>query len=340
LFSRAIGIPTRGFRFCAALASPGLLQVLDAVDAFLDRIGSVDFLPLFAAILCHLVKMACTSRAWRNVLAAAYPDSQVPWRSIYGAYLAGVGVNAIIPARAGDAVRIVLAHRAIAGSTYTTIVSSTLALTVFDFAAASSLMLWAIFSGELPGLDVLATLESFDFAWLLSRPLAFELLVAAILILLAALAYWIRGHVEDFGAHVGQAFQVFRPPTRYLTRVAPWQACDWTLRLATIWFLLDAFDIAQSLRNTALVQVATSSATLVPITPGGVGTEQALLLYVLDGTAAASVLLAFSVGAKITLTATNVVAGFTSIALTLRTVRFKQVLGRAKAADEATESPM
>ena len=37
-------------------------------------------------------------------------------------------------------------------------------------------------------------------------------------------------------------------------------------------------------------------------------------------------LLAFSVGAKITLTLTNVVAGFTAIALTLRTVRFKKAL--------------
>lgn len=317
-----------------------MLQVLDAVDAFLDRLGSVDFLPLGLAILCHLLKMACTSRAWRNVLAAAYPDTGVPWRSIYAAYLAGVGVNAIVPARAGDAVRIVMAHRAIEGSTYTTVISSTLALTVFDFVAASSLMLWAITSGELPGLDVLATLESFDFAWLLSRPAAFELLVGAILILVVALAYWIHDHVEDFGAHVGQAFRVFQPPTRYLARVAPWQACDWALRLATIWFLLDAFDIPQSLQNAALVQVAQSSATLVPITPGGVGTEQALLLYVLNGTVAASVLLAFSVGAKITLTTTNVVAGFTAIALTLRTVRIRDVLRRAKKAKEAADSPM
>ena len=89
------------------------VRILDGVDAFLDQLGSVSFLPLALAICCHLLKMACTSRAWRNVLAAAYPEDRVPWISIYGAYLAGVGINAIIPARAGDAVRIVLAHRAI-----------------------------------------------------------------------------------------------------------------------------------------------------------------------------------------------------------------------------------
>jgi uncharacterized membrane protein YbhN (UPF0104 family) len=108
--------------------------------------------------------------------------------------------------------------------------------------------------------------------------------------------------------------------------VATWQAADWALRLVTIWFLLDAFDIPQTLENTGLVQVSTSVATLFPITPAGVGTEQAFLLYVLNGVASASVLLAFSVGAKLTITLTNVVAGFTAIALTLRTVRFKKAL--------------
>jgi uncharacterized protein (TIRG00374 family) len=309
-----------------------LIRVLDATDAFLDRLGSVDFLPLSLAVLCHLVKMACTSMAWRNVLAAAYPDRRVRWRPIYGAYVAGVGVNAIIPARAGDAVRIVLAHRAVEGSTYTTVVSSTLALTLFDMVAASLLFAWAISTGALPGLDVLATLESFDFAWLLSRPLAFELLVSGLLILAAVFGFWIRTHVANFWGRVAQAFSVFRPPTRYVTRVAVWQGADWALRLATIWFMLDAFDIPQSLENVALVQVSQSSAALVPITPGGVGTEQAFLLYVLSGAAPASVLLAFSVGAKLTITATNVVVGFTSIALTLRTLRYSRALERSRAA--------
>ena len=304
-----------------------LVRVLDGVDAFLDQIGSVSFLPLALAIGCHLLKMACTSRAWRNVLAAAYPEDRVPWISIYGAYLAGVGINAIIPARAGDAVRIVLAHRAIPGSTYTTVVSSTLVLSLFDMFAASSLLVWALTTGELPGLDVLPRLRSFDFAWLFGRPLLFELTVAGVLVALGVIGFWIAGHVSDFRERVAQAFRILSPPTRYLRRVAVWQAADWGLRLMTIWFLLAAFHIPQTLENAALTQVSTSVATLLPITPAGVGTEQAFLLYALSGVASASVLLAFSVGAKLTLTITNVVAGFTAIVLTLRTVRFRKALG-------------
>jgi uncharacterized protein (TIRG00374 family) len=303
-----------------------LVRILDGVDAFLDQIGSVDFLPLALAICCHLLKMACTSRAWRNVLAAANPEERVRWISIYGAYLAGVGINAIIPARAGDAVRIVLVRRAIPGSTYTTVVSSTLVLSFFDMFAASLFLAWAVSLGELPGIDVLARLDSFDFAWLFSRPLLFDLSIATTLVLVGIAAFWIAAHVADFRERVAQAFRVMSPPTRYLGRVVPWQVADWTLRIATVWFLLDAFDIPQTLRNAGLVQVSSSVATLFPITPAGIGTEQAFLLYVLSGVASASVLLAFSVGAKLTLTLTNVVAGFTAIALTLRTVRYRRAL--------------
>lgn len=303
-----------------------LVRIIDGADAFLDQLGSVDLLPLALAMGCHLLKMACTSRAWRNVLAAAYPDSRVPWLSIYGAYLAGVGINAIVPARGGDAVRIVLAHRAIPGSTYTTVVSSTLVLSFFDMAAASVFLVWAASIGALPAVDVLARLESFDFAWILARPLLLDLALAGTIVAIALVGVWIAGHVADFRERFAQAFRVFSPPIRYVSSVVPWQAADWTLRLVTIWFLLDAFNIPQTLENASLVQMSQSVATLFPITPAGVGTEQAFLLYVLNGVASAAVLLAFSVGAKLTITVTNLVAGFTAIALTLRTLRYKRAL--------------
>ncbi|HVR12751.1 MAG TPA: lysylphosphatidylglycerol synthase transmembrane domain-containing protein [Gaiellaceae bacterium] len=303
------------------------VRILDGVNAFFDQLGSVSFGPLAIAICCHLLKMACTSRAWRNVLAAAYPKERVPWISIYGAYLAGVGINAIIPARAGDAVRIVLAHRAIRNSTYTTVVSSTLVLSLFDMFAASFFLAWAISIGGLPGIDVLASLKSFDFAWIFAHPLLFDLSVASVIVVVGVVGIWVAGHVANFRERVAQAFRVMSPPTRYLRSVAAWQAADWSLRLVTIWFLLAAFHIPQTLRNAGLVQVSQSVATLFPITPAGVGTEQAFLLYVLSGVASAAVLLAFSVGAKLTLTVTNVVAGFTAIFLILRTVRFNEALG-------------
>jgi uncharacterized membrane protein YbhN (UPF0104 family) len=299
-----------------------VVRVLDGIDAFLDQLTAVDVLPAFFAVLCQLARLTCTSQAWRNILVAAYPEHVVPRISILGAYFAGIGVNAIIPVRAGDAVRVVLAHRAIPGSSYTTVISSTLVLSIFDIAAASTLLIWAAVTlDELPGIGELPRLRSFEFAWLLERPLAAELLLAVILIALVLLAIWIHGHVIDFWDRVKQAFAVVRNPPAYLGSVAIWQAGDWGLRLVTVWFMLDAFDIPQSLENVLLVQVSSSLATLLPLTPGGLGTEQAFLLYVFQGAVPGSQLLAFSVGMRLLLLSTNIVAGFTAIALTLRTIK-------------------
>lgn len=314
-----------------------MARVLDGIDAFFDQLAAVDPLPAALAILAHLAKLTCTSMAWRNILAAAYPDREVRRVPILGAYLAGVGVNAIVPVRAGDAVRVVLAHRAIAGSTYTTVVSSALVLSIFDMTAASAVLIWAATTQDaLPGLGELPQLPTFDFAWLLDHPLAAELILAALLVIGIVVGIWIHGHVLDFWERVKQAFAVVRRPLLYLRSVAFWQAGDWMFRLVAIWFLLDAFDIPQSVENVLLVQVSASIATLVPLTPAGIGTEQAFLLYVFDGAVASSKLLAFSVGLKLMTVGTNVVAGFTSIGVTLRTLRYSKAL---KPTEDTARSP-
>ena len=323
-------------------AGSAVTRVLDGIDAFLDQLAAVDYLPVFFAVLAQLAKLGCTSMAWRNVLAAAYPDEAVPRRSILARYLAGVGINAIVPMRAGDAVRIVLAHRAIPRSTYTTVVSSTLVLSIFDIArrldasspGRSSRRTSCRASASCPDLP------SFDFGWLLDRPAGRQLILAAILIARR------RPRVLDPRARrqlLGagrQAFAVLRTPPRYLRSVALWQAGDWTFRLVAIWFLLDAFDIPQSLENVLLVQVSASIATLLPLTPAGIGTEQAFLLYVFRGAVPSSQLLAFSVGLKFMTVGTNVVAGFTAIALTLRTLAVPRMAHRGARAPAVADPPM
>ncbi len=303
--------------------------VLDAVAAFWDYLASVRPLPLAIAIGCHVVKTICTSRAWRNVLAAAYPEARVRWFSIWAAYVAGVGVNAIFPARAGDVVRLGMAHRAVKGATYTTLVSSSLVLAIVDAVCAVALFVWALTQGVFPSFGALPSLPSFDFAWFLDHPQVSQVLLVIAVFGLIALAIWIRANVAEFREHVGQAFTVVHSPARWLRTVVAWQLAEWALRLTTIWFMLAAFGIDQSLRNVLLVQVSQSLATLVPVSPGGVGTEQAFLVYTLRGQAPRSALLAFSVGMKLTLTAVNVVLGFTAILLTFRTFRFRKATADA-----------
>lgn len=307
-------------------------RVLDAIEVFFDRLAAVEWAPLGLAIVVHLVKLGCTARAWRNVLAAAYPDERVRYPKIWAAYAAGVGVNAVLPARSGDALRLYLAHRAIPNATYVTLASSLLVMSIFDMAVALSIYAYALTLGVLPGLDALPDLPSFDFAFLLDHPRLSVAVGAALAVVLVLGAFWAHARVQEFRAHLGQGLAVLRDRPRYLRSVAFWQACDWSLRFVTISLFLRAFGIEPSLRNVLLVQVTQSLATLVPVSPGGIGTEQAFIVYVFRGAAPRSALLAFSVGMKLTLLVTNVVVGFTVILLTLRTLRFRRVTEDARAA--------
>jgi uncharacterized membrane protein YbhN (UPF0104 family) len=171
------------------------------------------------------------------------------------------------------------------------------------------------------------------FAWFLRHETVAEVTLLVLVFGVIALGVWIRANVAEFGQRVRQAFTVVRAPARWLRTVVTWQLAEWALRLATIWFMLGAFRIEQSARNVLLVQAAESLATVVPISPGGIGTQQALLVYTLRGSASRSALVAFSVGMKLTLTCVNVIVGFTAILLTLRTLRFRRASDPAAAAD-------
>ena len=67
-----------------------------------------------------------------------------------------------------------------------------------------------------------------------------------------------------------------------------------------------------------------SLAVLFPISPSGIGTEQALLLYIFSGTASKTTLLSFSVGMRVTLILFNALLGFTALFLMLRTLRWRR----------------
>jgi len=268
-----------------------------------------------------------------NVLVAAYPDTRVGWLPLYAACVAGAGVNALFPARMGDVVRLTMAHRAIKGSTYTTLVSSSLVLAIVDALCVIALFSWAVTQDVLPDLDVLPYLPSFDFGWFLRHETVAEVTLVVLAVGIIALGVFIRANVAEFRQRVRQAFTVVRTPARWVRTVVAWQLAEWALRLATIWFMLGAFRIEQSVRNVLLVQAAESLATLVPISPGGIGTQQALLVYTLRGSASRSALLAFSVGMKITLTTVNVIVGFAAILLTLRTLRFRRASDPQAAGD-------
>ena len=312
-------------------------SVFHAIGVFFDHLASVEWKWLALGILCHLCKLLAVSRAWRNIVHAAYPDTPVRWRQMFGAYVAGTGVNAVIPARGGDVVRLYLAKHRIDGSTYTTLVSTSLLQTLFDMAVAGCLILWALTQHALPGIGVLKSpgLPSLDYGWAFRHPTAGLILFGLLLIFGTALVAWIAERVEQFKAKVAQGFAAFRDRSYYLRHVVPWQLLDWTLRLVTVFFFLRAFGIPATLHNALLVQVSQSLATILPVSPAGIGTEQALLVYVFRNVTTKSMALSFSVGMRVTLIVVNAVVGFGAILLMTGTLHVR----RAAEADRAGSEP-
>ena len=309
--------------------------VLHAIGVFFDHLAAVHWKWLALGVLAHLCKLVAVSRAWRNIIRAAYPDRPVRWRQMFGAYVAGTGVNAVIPARGGDVVRLYLAKHRVEGSTYTTLVSTSLLQTLFDMALAGCVVLWALSQHVLPGIDVLKSprLPSLDYGWAFRHPTAGLILFGLLLVFGTLLVAWIAERVDHFKAKVAQGFAAFSDRSYYVRRVVVWQLLDWSLRLVAVFFFLRAFGIPATLHNALLVQVSQSLATILPVSPGGIGTEQAFLVYVFRDVATKSVALSFSVGMRVTLLVVNAIVGFAAILLMTGTLHVR----RAAQADRAAE---
>ena len=297
-------------------------EALDWVGVFFQRFGRLDPAWLALGVLLHVSSLTARTRAWRNIIAAAV-GRPTPWRGVFGAYVAGIGLNALTPARGGDLVKLFLAKRTVERATYPTLVSTLVVETLFDFVAGSAIVLWAVQLGVVHRSDLLPRI---DWGWLGRHPFA-AIGIGAILAggaLFVALLAWTQ--VRTFASRLRRGFAVLGDPGYYLRAVVSWQAADWLLRLASAWAFLSAFGLGGGPRAVLFVQVARSVATLLPFTPGGVGTKQALYVLVLAGQAPTGTLLAFGISMNLALEAANVFLGLLALALMLRTLRWRKTI--------------
>src|SRR3954453_412550 len=302
----------------------------DAVDSFFSNLAAVHWAALALALVLQLGHLLCRSRAWFNTLRAAYPAEPILWRRIAGAYIAGVGINSILPARAGDVTKIYLAKQSIPNSSYPAVTSSFFVDSIFDTPVGLLVLLFALTTGTLPSLSVLPSLPAFDLAFWAEHPrfmlFAITVITIGLLVLYAVLS--VRAVV--FWNKIKQGVVILRDFPRYLREVASWMAGGWAFRFASFYFFLEAFNIGGSFRNVLLVMSVQALSTITPFTPGGAGAQQALLVYVFRDVAPRSAVLAYSVGQQIALAAFNFTCSLVAIFLMVRTLDIRQVvrLGR------------
>ena len=287
------------------------------------------------ALACQLVKLVFRARAWQNIVRAAYPAGRLRYRHAFGAYVAGVGVNSIAPARGGDLVKLYLVKHRMEGATYPTLASTLVVETMFDFFIAGGLMIWALSIGVLPTHQVYSRIPTVDWKFFLRHERVTGVALGVLLLAAVVLFFWARRRVENFWERVRLGFAILGDRRAFALGVFVPQAISWVFRIATLFFFLEAFGVHASIHNAQLAQVVDSLATLFPATPGGAGTKQGLFVYLFrDSAVSKTLLLAFSVGMNIAITVANLALGLAAIALMAKTLSFKRLRHASKQEQE------
>jgi uncharacterized membrane protein YbhN (UPF0104 family) len=319
----------------AVLAS--LSSFFDSVGQFFSSLAKIDWLAMVVALALFGVYLTVLSRAYFNVIRAAYPDVRFPFRKIWAAYVAGYGINNVIPARAGDIVQLYLVKTTIPRATYSTVGASFLVEGVFDVSIGIVVLGYAFTQGVFPKPPDFASLNAFDLSFFAGHP-QFTLFVLTVLGVLVMVAFALLSRrVRAFWARVRQGVRVLSDRPRYFREVFLIQFVAWLIRFVSFWFLLDAFHIGGSVTNVMLVLGVNAVASFIPFVPGGAGVQQALLIKVFASVASAETVAAYSVGQQAAIAAFSFALGFAGLVFIFRIRSIKEVRQRGRE-DRAAEA--
>ena len=178
-------------------------------------------------------------------------------------------------------------------------VSSFFVGSVFDTTAGILVFLYALTQGLLPKPPELPDLPAFDIAFWADHPASS----------CSRSRLGDRDRRPSLCSRAGSGFwarvkqgAIFSATPAATCEVASWQGVGWLLRFVSFWFFLEAFHIGGSFQNVLLVMSVQASAATLPVTPGGAGAQQALLVATLVGPGPIAVL-SYSVGQQIAVAA-------------------------------------
>ena len=290
----------------------GFSSLLAAFAVHLER---VDRDVLLIALAFQLGNLVFRATAWRNVLAAAYPEERVPLLGIGASYAAGMALNGFVPARAGEALKVALARTQIRNSSVVTIAAGGAVMLILDAVLGALFLVGAWWWGVLPSPPHVGVV-----AWIEARPVVAACVALALVAVVGFVGRRIRTRVRRILGKVARGGAILRTPGAYFGKVALPQFGAWACRVGVAFSLLVAFGLPATIPLALLVVVAGGASTLAPGAPGGAGTQQLLLVYALGSAASASAALSFSIGLQVGVTVVNTLIGIAAAMVLARTL--------------------
>jgi hypothetical protein len=220
------------------------------------------------------------TRGWHTILKAAYPDAtRLRARDTMAAYLAGAGLNGVIPARGGDIVKLWLVHRRVDGARYPTLAATFLPETLFETLFGVGLVIWALTRGFLPVPTSSGELPHVDVSLIIEHPFLSTggaVLIAGGCFLLYRL---LRRRVSDLASRLRQGVAILGQPRHFITGVASWQALGRLIRLGSLALFMEAFHLPVTPATVVLVMAAQGGGRIIPLAPASAGLRLAMLSY-------------------------------------------------------------
>jgi len=273
-----------------------------------DQIKSVDVQYLVIGCALQSVQTVLNGLAWRNILGESYGTDHVPARPLVSAYAGGIGLNSFLPAQAGTFAYFGMFRAIITGSTFAGILAAGVVQNLF-FGVVGALNYVYLFlsrGGSAGKAEDQATADSTVKLVLIG--------LAVVLVLLVVRLLWKR--LRSFWEDAKAGAVILRRPGRYVRRVLVLQICSYAARVGVNANFMYAFGIPVTLRNVFLIIAANSISSTFAVTPGGVGTQQAMASVALRNVAPASTVTAYSLAQQLIVAAWNIVFGVVLMATT------------------------
>jgi uncharacterized membrane protein YbhN (UPF0104 family) len=251
-----------------------------ALELLLHRAASVNPWLCALGIITYILAQAVRTRGWHTIIKASYPDAhELRARHTMAAYLAGAGLNGVIPARGGDIVKLWLLHRRIPGARYPTLAATFVPETLFETLFGIGLVIWALSHGFLPVPTSSGELPHVDVTLVIQHPF----LAGGGTLLLAGAAFLLyrllRRRVSDLASRLRQGVVILRQPRRFITGVASWQALGRVIRLGSLALFMQAFHLPVTVSTVVLVMAAQGGGRILPLAPASAGLRLAMLSY-------------------------------------------------------------
>jgi hypothetical protein len=248
-------------------------SAVHAVGLIADRTAEVDVRLLLTGTVLYMLAQAVRTRAWFTILRAAYPEATgLRARHVMRAYLAGSGINAIVPARGGDVVKLAMVRRRIEGARWATLAATFVPETLFETAFGAGLVVWALANGFMPVPTDMGELPALDVSLLVEHPVP----AAAGAVVVGVAGWWL---VRKVRAPLRQGVAVLGSPRTFITGVASWQALARLIRLGSLAVFMAAFGLPVTPATVVLVMAAQGGGRILPLAPASAGLRLAMLSY-------------------------------------------------------------